>query len=52
VTEAELTARRMRASLDSASDPNAALVNFVGSLPPRQTRQLRALLGEAQKRRR
>jgi predicted transcriptional regulator len=52
VSEAELTARRMRASLDSASDPKAALVTFVGSLTPQQARQLRGLLGEAQKRRR
>lgn len=52
VTEAELTARKMRASLDSASDPKAALVTFVGSLTPQQARQLRGLLGEAQKRRR
>jgi predicted transcriptional regulator len=52
VTEAELTASRMHESLAAASDPKAALVTFVGSLPRTQARALRALLDEAQSRRR
>ena len=52
VTEAELTASRMHESLAAASDPKAALVTFVGSLSKTQTRALRALLDEAQNRRR
>jgi predicted transcriptional regulator len=52
VSEAELTARRMRESLDAASDPNAALVTFVGSLSGSQARALRTLLRDAGRRRR
>ncbi len=52
VTEAELTASRMHESLAASSDPKAALVTFVGSLSRPQARALRALLGEAQSRRR
>lgn len=44
LTEAELTARRMRATLATASDPKAALSRFVGSLSARDARTLRALL--------
>ena len=44
VTEAELTARRMRATLVAASDQKAALSRFVGSLSAREARTLRALL--------
>lgn len=44
VTEAELTARRMRATLATASDQKAALGKFVGSLSAREARTLRALL--------
>lgn len=44
VTEAELTARRMRATLATASDQKAALSRFVGSLSAREARTLRALL--------
>jgi predicted transcriptional regulator len=52
VSEAELTASRMLESLSASSDPKAALVTFVGSLSRSQTRALRALLSEAQSRRR
>lgn len=52
VTEAELTASRMNESLSASSDPKAALVTFVGSLSRTQARALRALLDEAQSRRR
>ena len=51
VSEAELTARRMHESLSASSDPKAALVTFVGSLSRPQARALRALLNEAQSRR-
>ena len=52
ITEAELTASRMHESLAASSDPKAALVTFVGSLSRTQARALRALLDEAQSRRR
>ena len=52
VTEAELTARRMQATLATASDPKAALGRFVGSLSARDVRQLRALLDGADRPRR
>lgn len=52
LSEAELTARRMRESLSASSDPKAALVTFVGSLTAPQARVLRARLNEAQSRRR
>jgi hypothetical protein len=42
----------MRESLDAASDPNAALVTFVGSLSGSQARALRTLLRDAGRRRR
>ena len=46
VTEAELTARggRMRVMLAAASDQQAALSRFVGSLSAREARTLRTLL--------
>ena len=44
LTEAELTAQRMRASLAAASDQKAALSRFVGSLSAREARTLRAVL--------
>jgi predicted transcriptional regulator len=43
-SEAELTARRMRATLATASDQKAALSRFVGSLSAREARTMRALL--------
>jgi predicted transcriptional regulator len=52
VSEAELTASRMLESLSASSDPKAALVTFVGSLSRPQARALRALLDEAQNKRR
>ena len=52
ITEAELTARRMHDSLSEASDQKAALVTFVGGLSSTQMKALRALLGEADSRRR
>jgi Predicted transcriptional regulator len=52
VSEAELTASRMHQSLSASSDPKAALVTFVGGLSRPQARALRALLDEAQSRRR
>jgi predicted transcriptional regulator len=44
LTEAELTARRMRETLAAASDQKAALSRFVGTLSAREARSLRALL--------
>ena len=52
VSEAELTASRMHEWLSASSDPKAALVTFVDSLSRTQARALRALLDEAQSRRR
>lgn len=52
VSEAELTAHRMYESLAASSDPKAALATFVETLPSRQARLLRELLGEAQGKRR
>lgn len=46
VTEAELTADRMRKHLDRAGDRAAVLSQFVGSLSRRDERLLRRLLGE------
>lgn len=45
VSEAELTARKMRASLDRAADREAALSRFVGALSKRDERALRRILG-------
>lgn len=45
VTEAELTARRMRAMLDRSRDREAALSRFVDELPVREERALRRILG-------
>lgn len=52
LSEAELTARRMRESLSASSDPKAALVTFVGTLTRAQARVLQDRLNEAQSRRR
>lgn len=46
VTEAELTARKMRANLDRAADREAALSRFVGTLSKRDERALRRILGQ------
>lgn len=46
VTEAELTARRMRAMLDRSRDREGALSRFVGALPEREERALRRILAE------
>jgi len=51
VTEAELTARRMRSTLAAASDQKAALSRFVGSLSAREARTLRTLLEGGDRRR-
>lgn len=45
VSEAELTARRMRATLDRAEDRTAALGQFVGTLSKRDEQALRRMLG-------
>ncbi len=45
LSEADLTAQRMQAALDAASDRKAALTGFVRSLSAREARALRALLG-------
>lgn len=45
VTEAQLTASRMQASLDRTRDREAALSHFVGALSKRDERVLRRLLG-------
>lgn len=44
-TEAELTARRMQANLERATDRKAALSRFVGTLSKRDERALRNILG-------
>jgi predicted transcriptional regulator len=44
VSEAELTAKRMRASLVGASDKKEVLSHFVDGLSAREARTLRALL--------
>ncbi|MEO7443837.1 MAG: BlaI/MecI/CopY family transcriptional regulator [Acidimicrobiales bacterium] len=46
ITEAELTAQRMRAMLDRSHDREAALSRFVGELPKREERALRRILGQ------
>lgn len=47
VSEAELTASRMRATLDRTGDREAALSRFVGTLDKREERVLRRVLGDA-----
>lgn len=47
LSEAELTARRMRTTLAAASDQKAALGRFVGSLSAREARTLRTLLEDS-----
>lgn len=44
VTESELATRRITETLDAASDRNAVLSRFVGSLPKRDLAALRRLL--------
>lgn len=44
VSEADLTARRMQAALNAASDRSAALTGFARSLSAREAKALRALL--------
>lgn len=46
LTEAELTASRMRATLDRTRDREAALSRFVGTLNKCDERVLRRLLGD------
>ena len=46
VGEAELAARRMRATLDAASNREAALSHFVGTLSKRDERALRRIIEE------
>ncbi len=46
VTEAELAARRMRATLSATSDRQDALSHFVGALSKREERALRKILDE------
>jgi predicted transcriptional regulator len=50
MSEAELTARRMRDTLEAASDRKAALSEFVDSLSAREVRAVRELLGAAKRR--
>lgn len=45
LSEADLTARRMRATLDRAGDRKAALATFIGTLSKRDERLLRRMLG-------
>lgn len=49
-SEAELTAKRMRASLESTSDRRAALSRFVSELSAREARTLRTLLDQTGRR--
>ena len=46
VTEAELAAQRMRATLDRTNDRHAALASFVGTLSKKDERALRRVLGQ------
>lgn len=46
VSESELAARRMRATLEAASDRQGALSHFVGTLSKREERALRKILDE------
>ena len=52
LSEAELAAERMQATLSASSDPKAALSRFVESLSARDARALRALLDAAPRTRR
>lgn len=46
VSEAELAARRMKATLEQAADREAALSRFVGSLSKGEERALRKIIGK------
>lgn len=50
VTEAELTARRMQATLSKTNDREAALARFVGRLSTEEEDALRRLLDQMDKR--
>jgi predicted transcriptional regulator len=50
VSEAELVARRMQATLDGSSDREAALSRFVGSLSKKDERLLRGIVGNLRSR--
>lgn len=50
VTEAQLTAERMRLQLDRAGNREAALSQFVGSLAKRDARTLRRILEGVERR--
>ncbi len=50
MSEAELIASRMRATLDRTGDREAALSQFVGTLTGRDERALRRILGDAARR--
>jgi predicted transcriptional regulator len=52
MSEAEFTARRMRAVLAAASDRDAALSRFVGALSAREVKAVRALFNDPRLRRR
>lgn len=47
--EAEFAARKMRASLEAASNREAALSHFIGSLSRREERALRRIIGELER---
>jgi predicted transcriptional regulator len=51
VTEAELAAQRMRATLDRTNDREAALARFVGTLSKKDEQALRRLLGRLEAKR-
>ena len=51
VTEAELAASRMQATLERTQDREGALSRFVGSLSKKDAQALRAVLGDLQPRR-
>jgi len=46
VTDAELTAQRMRSVLDRTKDRESSLAHFVDDLPPKDERALRRILGQ------
>lgn len=50
LSEADLTARRMQATLDRAADRNAALTTFIGNLSKRDERLLKRMLGNVGRR--
>lgn len=51
ISEADLVAQRLQATLEHTTDREGALSRFVGSLSKKDERTLRAILGQVQRRR-